>query len=113
MNKNRSVLVAAQLVLIAPAALFVLALIARGAGPQRAGLALVAQHVVMWYAGRLWTLWLLLSLLPLVVLLVGFVSYWQGRAEAMKMGTARLISAVTTVAAAAILALVGLHVLMN
>ena len=50
-----------QLVLILPAALFMAALVVRNLGPLRYEPAHTAQQIVMWYAGRLWTLWVLLS----------------------------------------------------
>jgi hypothetical protein len=53
-----------QLVLILPAALFMASLVVRNLGPLQYEPAHTAQQIVMWYAGRLWTLWVLLFTLP-------------------------------------------------
>src|ERR1700730_14324353 len=63
-----------QLVLILPAALFMASLVVRNLGPLAYEPAHTAQQIVMWYAGRLWTLWVLLFTLPSIVLVIGYVA---------------------------------------
>jgi hypothetical protein len=53
---------AAGAVAIAPAALFMAALVARSL-PQT-GLAVPSEQLVAWYSARMWTLWLLLLAFP-------------------------------------------------
>src|SRR5262245_53457523 len=61
----------AEMVLIFPAALFMSALVVRQLQPLQYQPAHSAQRLVMWYAGRPWTLWLLLLCLPSTVLVTG------------------------------------------
>lgn len=98
-----------QLILILPAAVFMLALILRPLGAP------VAAEVVKWYSGRFWTLWLLLSLLPLAVFVIGCLSLWSHWREGATPRPDRawpLVLALT-VLAAVILVVVGAHVLMD
>src|SRR5208282_2469910 len=60
-----------ELVLIFPAVFFMTALVLRNLQPLQYEPALSAQQLVMWYAGRMWTLWFLLLGLPLIVLVSG------------------------------------------
>src|SRR5216684_8231178 len=60
-----------ELVLIFPAALFMTALMLRNLQPLQYEPARSAQQLVMWYAGRMWTLWVLLLGLPFIVLVSG------------------------------------------
>lgn len=72
---------AAQLFLIFPAVLFMGALLVRNLSPLQDGPAHTAQQIVMWYAGRMWTLWVLLIALPLGVLVTGSITFgrnWSG-----------------------------------
>ena len=117
---------AIQLVLIFPAALFMTALVLRSLQPLQYEPAHSAQQLVMWYAGRMWTLWVLLLSLPLIVLVVGCATLlhnWnrdsalphtvqQSLAE-IRAHVATLFVAATTLAAAGILAIVVLHMLAN
>ena len=98
-----------QALLILPAAVFMLALILRSLG------ATGAQQVIDWYSGRIWTLWLLLSLLPFAVLVLGFFSLWsEWQSHSGSRSRSRtLVVAGLTLLAAIILAIVGIHVLMN
>jgi hypothetical protein len=57
-----------ELVLIFPAALFMTALMLRNLQPLQYEPARSAQQLVMWYAGRMWTLWVLLLGLPFLYL---------------------------------------------
>jgi hypothetical protein len=114
-----------QLVLIFPASLFMTALVVRNFGPLQYEPAHAAHQLVMWYAGRLWTLWVLLFALPCVVLVVGFaalrtairdIGQHNSRppppALMRPLWPIRCIS-VTTVASAGILAIVISHVLAH
>ncbi len=117
------VIAAIELALIFPAALFMAALVVRNLGPLAYG---PAQQIVMWYAGKGWTLWALLVALPLAVLVSGSATLlrsWNQDGElansarrslgAIRARPARLFVAVTTLAAAGILAIVVLHMLAN
>lgn len=81
----------------------------------------------MWYAGRVWTLWVLLLALPFTVLVTGgftLLRSWN-RGVAMPEEARRWLAAVrgqsaatlfvaaTTLAAAGILAIVVLHMAAN
>jgi hypothetical protein len=113
-----------QLVLIFPAALFMASLAVRNLGQLKDQPAHAAQQIVMWYAGRLWTLRVLLFVLPCMVLFGGCVALrtrnrgteqhgtQRPLASSRPRWTVRLIS-VTTVASAGILAIVGFHVLTH
>lgn len=106
-------------VLIFPAALFMAALVLRELPP----LQIAAQQFVMWYAGRIWTLWVLLLALPFTVLVTGSVTLLHSWDRAMAMPVqgrqwlaavrgqsgATLFVAAMTLAAAGILAIVVLH----
>jgi hypothetical protein len=85
-----------------------------------------AQQIVMWYAGRMWTLWALLIALPLGVLVMGslmFARSWtkdvrlqqaaQQMLTAIHANRAMLVVAVMTLMAGAILTIVALHMLAN
>lgn len=115
-----------ELVLIFPAALFMTALVLRSLQPLQYEPAHSAQQLVLWYAGRMWTLWVLLLGLPLTVLVTGCAAsldYWNTavavphtawRSLAMlRANLAPLFIAATTLAAGVILAIVVLHMLAN
>ncbi len=119
------IIAATQLVLIFPAALFMAAVVLRNL-PLQYQLAHSAQQLVMWYAERMWTLWVLLLALPLTVLVTGCatLAHSWNREIALPDGArqlpgiarahfATLLVALTTLAAAGILAIVGLHMLAN
>ena len=61
---------AVELMLLAPAVAFMTALFVRNLNPLE--VAHTAERLVMWYAGRMWTLWVLLLALPLTVLVTGW-----------------------------------------
>ena len=106
-----------QLLLIVPAALFMTAVVVRTN---------TTQQIVMWYAGRGWTLWVLLIGLPLSVLVIGCTTLleswnddgalrqaaWQ-TLGAIRAHLATVLIAAATVAAGGVLAVVGLHMLAN
>ena len=115
-----------EVVLIFPAALFMTALALRNLQPLQYEPAHSAQQLVMWYAGRMWTLWVLLLGLPFTVLVSGCAELLHGRNRDMVLPlTARqslvmvraplatLFIAATTLLAGVILAIVVLHVLAN
>jgi hypothetical protein len=115
-----------ELVLIFPAVLFMTALVLRNLQPLQDEPARSAQQLVMWYAGRMWTLWFLLLGLPLIVLASGCAELLRSynrdivlpltSQKSLAMVRAHLSSlfiAATTLMAGVILAIVVLHVLAN
>ena len=122
----RRALAAAHLLLISPAVLFLVAVIVEHLEPLKTGPAHTAQYIVMWYAERMWTLWILVLALPLLVLISGCISLLRdssGSAQvaslarkalaALPPAGARTSVAVTTVTAAVIVGVVILHMLAN
>jgi ABC-type Fe3+ transport system permease subunit len=116
----------AELLLIAPAALFMSALFVRNLQPEQYEPAHSAQRIVMWYAARLWTLWVLLMALPFAVLVAGCVTLLRGwhhdtelrqaarqTLAAIRAHLPTLCVAAATVAAAGVLAIVALHSLTD
>ena len=116
----------AELMLIAPAALFVSALAVRSLLPLPYEPARSAEQLVMWYAGRMWTLWVLLVGLPLVALVSGCAALlynWNHDVALPQAGRqllgvisrqmAMIFIAGATLAAGGILAIVVLHMLAN
>jgi hypothetical protein len=84
-------------------------------------LANAAERVVGWYAARLWTLWALLLCLPMIALVSGGLALFAplaagdeapGAAPAGNPCASRALAA-TTLIAAAILAVVVLHMLAS
>jgi hypothetical protein len=115
-----------ELVLIFPAALFMTALMLRNLQPLQYEPARSAQQLVMWYAGRMWTLWVLLLGLPFIVLISGcaeLLRSWNRdvmlpltsrKSIAMvRVHLASLFLAATTFIAGVILAVALLHILAN
>jgi hypothetical protein len=115
-----------EVVLILPAALFMTALALRNLQPAQYESAHIAQKLVMWYAGRMWTLWVLLLGLPFTVLVSGCAALLRSwnrdialpltARQSLAMVRARLATlfiAATTLIAGVILAIVVLHVLAN
>jgi hypothetical protein len=115
-----------ELVLIFPAALFMTALMLRNLQPLQYEPARSAQQLVMWYAGRMWTLWVLLLGLPFIVLISGcaeLLRSWNRdvmlpltsrKSVAMvRVHLASLFLAATTFIAGVILAVALLHILAN
>jgi len=121
MNTNKRTIAITELILLFPAALFMTALIVRNFQSLQA-LAQAAQGIVMWYAGRIWTLWILLIGLPMAALVIGGLTLlwnWNENAESRQSSAvsrlrgATLLIAVTTLVAGGILAVVAIHMLMN
>ena len=113
-----------QLALIFPAALFMTSLVVRNLGLPQYEPAHTAQQVVMWYAGRLWTLWVLLFALPCMVLVSGCVALRTRNRDTEQHSTRRSLAStrphwsvrfvsVTTIASAGVLAVVVFHALTH
>jgi len=121
MQKTMLVTAALDFVLIVPAALFMAALVIRNLPLHE--VANAAQRVVIWYSGKLWTLWVLLLALPFTVLITGCMTLFRDRIEMSNaarqpIGLIRtepvsLFVAALTLSAAGILAIVLLHMLAN
>jgi len=122
--KTARIITVTQLAFIFPAALFMTALLLRILLPLQNETAHSAQRLIMWYAGRMWTLWVLLLALPLIVLIMGcaaLVSRWNNatRREESELLTnmlwdvPKIVITATTIAAGVILAIVVLHMLAN
>jgi len=123
---HQRVIAATELLLIAPAALFMTALVVRGLQQLTSEPAHSAQRIVTWFAVRPWTLGLLLMALPAWVLVVGLATLlrtWQGdpelrRAARRTLAEVRarltlLLLAAATLAAAGVLAVVAVHALAD
>jgi len=126
MNATKRAVIVAQFLLIFPSVLFMGALVVRALQPLQNEPAHTAQQIVMWYAVRMWTLWLLLIALPFAVLVTGCVTLARNWRDDMKLSQATqqmlaaihadramLFVAATTLTAGAILAIVVLHMAAN
>jgi hypothetical protein len=123
MNTTRRTIAATQALLISPAILFMGALIVRQLSPLQHEPAYTAQRIVMWYAGRMWTLWMLLITLPLAVLVTGCLTFLRSRRElprgvqdgfaAIHIDSAMSFVAAMTLTAGIVLAIVAIHMLAN
>jgi hypothetical protein len=121
MKVLRRSLAAAELLLIFPAALFMTALFLRSIQPRQFEPAHSAQRIVDWYASSVHIgLWVMLIALPFAVLTIGcatLVRMWRRDAalreafHAVRAHFATLLIAIATVAAAAILAVVAVHLI--
>jgi hypothetical protein len=121
MKRTLLITAVSDFVLLLPAAVFMAALIFRNL-PLNA-IATGAQQIVMWYAGRLWTLWVLLLALPFAVLLTGGVVLfrdWTEMPNGAELRLALIRAQPTglfimgmTFSAAGILVIVVLHMLAN
>ena len=126
MRTRTRIIAALELALIFPAALFMTALVVRNLQPPQYEPAHIAQRIVIWYSGRMWTLWVLLLALPFAVLITGGATLlrdWNRDVDLhnaarqslamLRAHPARLLVAATTLTAAGILAIVVLHMLAN
>jgi hypothetical protein len=126
MKNIKYTVIATQLLLIFPSVLFMGALVVRELQALQNETAHTAQQLVMWYAARMWTLWVLLIALPIAVLVTGCVtlarnwSYDMKRPQAaqqmlaaIRADRAMLFVAATTLTAGTILAIVALHMAAN
>ncbi|HTX92463.1 MAG TPA: hypothetical protein VMC09_14725 [Anaerolineales bacterium] len=111
MKVNTRLIAVIQLVVLVPAGLFMSALVIRSLAPG--GPASLAQGIVDWYAGRIWTLWVLLIALPMSALLAGLAALLAGWNEIVEKRMAALLVAAETVASLAVLSVVAVHMLMN
>jgi hypothetical protein len=114
--KRNTPVAAAQAVLILPSLLFMGALAVRYLHVAPFGLSETAQQIVMWYAARMWTLWIFLLALPLAVLAAGcFTLLLSGKSGGTEEKSRLPAMAVTaeTLMSAGILAIVVLHMLAN
>ena len=124
MRATECLVAASQLLLIFPAVLFMGSLVVRNLSPLQNEPARTAQQIVMWYAGRMWTLWALLIALPLGVLGMGCIMFARSWSKddrlpkavlqmlaAIHANRAMLIVAVMTLTAGAVLTIVVLHML--
>lgn len=118
------IIAAMEMALIFPAALFMTALVVRNLSTLSYEPAHTAQQLVMWYAGRMWTLWLLLLALPFIALVTGCATLrynWNREPlhtarellVVIRAHSATLFVVATTLAAGGILAIVVLHMLAN
>ena len=126
MNTTWRAIAATQALLIFPAILFMGALILRQMSPLQHEPAFTAHQIVMWYAGRMWTLWVLLITLPLAVVVTGCLTIlrsWsrdrelprsvQKSSAAIHADPARLFVGALTLTAGAVLAIVVVHMAAN
>jgi hypothetical protein len=120
------IIAAIEAALLFPALLFMGALVVRELQPLQHEPAHSAHQLVMWYAGRIWTLWILLLALPLTALVIGSATLlrsWNHKIAlaqnlrqslaGMRTHPATLLVAATTLAAAGILVIVALHMAAN
>lgn len=120
---GKTTVAAMELVLVVPALIFFTAIFLRNFFPTDDN---GAQQIVLWYAGRTWTLWILLVGLPMATLTlgVGTVLNGWGNDASLREDTSRALAALrahltifviasTALAAAIMLALVALHMLLN
>jgi hypothetical protein len=115
----------AEVVLILPSALFLGALAARHFEAPHTEIAKWAERVIEWYADRLWTLWLWLFTLPFAALVAGgsaLLQFWDhghrtspGARPIQRIAEdpAALTIMGVSMLAAATLAIVTMHALMN
>ena len=127
MNTIKRAIAATELLLIAPAVLFMTALFVRNLQPQQYEPAHTAQRIVMLYAARPHVgLWVLLMALPFAVLVTGCATLlrsWRHDAElrqaarqtlaAIRPHLATLLVGAATLTAGVVLAIVALHVLTD
>ena len=102
------------------------ALILRQMSPLQHEPAYTSQQIVMWYAGRMWTLWVLLITLPLAVVVTGcltFLRSWSKDRElprnvqewsaAIHADPVMLFVGALTLTAGVVLAIVAVHMAAN
>ena len=126
-TSRHATLAAAELLLIFPAALFMISLFVRNLQPPQLEPARGASEIVAWYAARPRIgLWLLLFAFPLTVLVTGCATLfrkWSGEAElrqaardtlaVIRPHLSTLLVAAATLTAGGVLAIVALHVLSD
>src|SRR5579883_368461 len=110
------IVTAAALVLLSPAVIFMGALLFRSVGSLQNQPAHAAQQVVLWYAGRMWSLWVLLLALPSAALAMGCATLkqnWNRYTNAGQFARQSLAIGAATITAGGVLAIVVLHMLAN
>lgn len=108
--KHNNLVGAVQFLLILPAALFMFSMFARGAFAPATG----ADQFIHWFEARMWTLWVLLLALPLAAFAAGGAALLRRESVAvLRAHFGTLCVAAMQVAAAAILAIVVLHMAAN
>ena len=124
MKTVKPTLALSEVVLLLPATLFLGSLVGRRMGALSPAVADAAQRVVLWYAGRVWTLWILLVLLPFTAVLTGgatLIGRWsrmtdpqaQRQAAVLARDGPTAVITATTCFAAIVLTIVVLHMLAN
>jgi hypothetical protein len=126
MNPTRRAIAATQGLLILPAIFFMCALILRQMSPLQQEPAYTSRQIIMWYAGRMWTLWVLLITLPFAVVVTGcltFLRNWsKGRelprnvqewSAAIHADPVMLFVGSLTLTAVVVLAIVAVHMAAN
>jgi hypothetical protein len=127
MRPNKFTIATTELLLIFPAALFMIALFVRNLQPQQYEPAHTAQQIVNWYALRPRIgLWGLLIALPLAVLVTGCTTLsrsWSNESElrqaarktieTLRIHLATVLVVGATLTAGGVLAIVALHVLTD
>jgi hypothetical protein len=123
MKITKRAIIVAQLLAIFPSVLFMGALVVRALQPLQNEPAHSAHQIIMWFAARMWSLWVLLLALPFAVLVTGCVTMAHECRDDIRLSqTARRILAAihadraiaaVTVTAGAILAIVVLHMAAN
>jgi len=119
---QKRAIAAVELALLAPAAVFMAAVVIQNLGSATHRPARAAHELVMLYADRMWTLWILLMALPLLVLVTGVTAICMDRngcaapangvrqtLAAIRADSAMRLVAGATAAAAVILVIVVLH----
>jgi hypothetical protein len=110
MKTWQGVVAVLEVALLAPAALFMMAVFMQGAFTHPKN----AEALAGWYAARMWTLWLLLVALPFAALIMGGLTLLRPASlQVMREHLATFCVAASTLAAAAILAIVVLHMAAN
>ena len=108
MDSDTAIVEVAQVALIVPAGVFLVAVVARHWTLLQGTAANEAQAVVAWYVVRRWTLWVLLGAAPFAATCLGcarLILEREPRARVSVWGA--------TVLAGSILAIVVLHLLAN
>ena len=121
-NRFIRFIAAVELILIFPASLFLIAVVARHFEP----LGNPARQIALWYAYRFWTLWVFMLTMPLAALLIGCVTLLRNqsggieerqtikqRFMAIRKSVPKLVIAVSTLAAGTILVIVAVHMAAN
>ena len=121
MNQRKHLFAVGQSVVMAPALFFLAAVVVQQLGPLQQEPAHTAHQIVMWYAVRMWTLWVLLLILPFLVLVTGCAILSPRVVEGLRRHTlaairaSRVLQVITaiTATAATVLLIVIMHMAAN